>query len=69
MSQFGMQLPGGAVRRGPMMNVYTGLLLCAVAALAVACVVMYMQGSKLGPGGDAFSIQKAGDVQRAGDTP
>lgn len=69
MSQLGMQLPGGAVRRGPMMNVYTGLLLCAVVALAAACLVVYMQGAKLGPEGNAFGIQKAGDVKLPGETP
>ena len=32
MNQFGMQLPGGQMQRGPVMNVYTGLLLLAVIA-------------------------------------
>lgn len=55
MSQYGMQMPGGMQSRGPSMNVYTGLLLGAVIALAAACVTMYMQGAKIGPKGDAMS--------------
>lgn len=57
MSQFGMQLPGGQVRRGSQMNVYTGVLLCAVVALAAACVALWMQGGKIGPDGDALGVQ------------
>jgi hypothetical protein len=65
MSQFGMQLPGGQVRRGAGMNVYTGLLFCAVVALAAACAMMYMQGSKLGPDGNAFGVQDPKDIKLA----
>lgn len=63
MSNFGMQLPGGQMRRGPVMNIYTGLLACAVVALAAACVAMYMQGSRIGPNGSAFEIQDPKNVQ------
>ncbi|MEZ6233444.1 MAG: hypothetical protein R3B68_04575 [Phycisphaerales bacterium] len=60
MSQFGMQMPGGRARRGSSPDVYTGLLFLAVAALAAACVVLYMAGSKVGPEGNALGMHEAG---------
>jgi len=62
MSQFGMQMPGGRISRGPQLNVYTGLLLMAVACLAVACVFAYNAAASLGKGGDAFSPQESGKI-------
>lgn len=56
MSQFGMQMPGGMQRRGPSLNVYTGLLLGAVVALAAACITLYVQGAKIGPEGNALGV-------------
>ena len=62
MSQFGMQMPGGRMRRGPTPDVYTALTLVAVLALLAACIFVYVQGSKVSPKGDAISIQEAGRV-------
>jgi len=62
MSQFGMQLPGGGGRRGASLNVYTGLMTAAVAALIAACVFTFMAASKLGKNGDAFSPQVAKQI-------
>ncbi len=56
MSDMGMQLPGGAMRRGPVMNVYTGLLLAAVVALAAGCGFVWFQGGKVAPDGTPLSI-------------
>lgn len=61
MSQFGMQMPGGQLRRGPSLNVYTGLLFVAVVALAVACLFMFQAASKVGADGSPFGIQQAPD--------
>lgn len=52
MSQFGMQMPAGTLQRGPVMNVYTGLLLLAVLALAAASAFVFVQGAMIGPGGN-----------------
>lgn len=62
MNQFGMQLPGGQMQRGPMMNVYTGLLLLAVLALAAASVMVYMNAGKVGKDGKPFDLQKQGGI-------
>lgn len=58
MSQFGMQMPGGQMRRGATMNVYTGLLFLAVVALATACVFMYSAAGRIGKDGDPFGMQE-----------
>ena len=63
MSQFGMQMPGGRMRRAASMNVYTGLLFCAVVALATACGFMWRSAAKVGVGGNAFELQKAGAIK------
>lgn len=55
MSQFGMQMPAGQTQRGASMNVYTGLLFVAVVALLAASVFVYMQGSMIGPDGNALA--------------
>ncbi|MBX3376815.1 MAG: hypothetical protein KF678_07415 [Phycisphaeraceae bacterium] len=58
MSQFGMQMPGGRGRRSASINVYTGLLFCAVVALAVGCGFMWVAASKVSPAaGNPFEIQ------------
>ncbi|MBA4120841.1 MAG: hypothetical protein C0513_09155 [Isosphaera sp.] len=62
MGQIGLNLPGGQIRRGAQMNLYTGLLLVAVVALAAACVMVYVQGSKLGKDGSAIGIQQRGQL-------
>ncbi|MBY0312273.1 MAG: hypothetical protein K2W85_09405 [Phycisphaerales bacterium] len=56
MSQFGMQMPAGTLQRGPVMNVYTGLLLLAVLALAAASLFVFMQGALIGPEKNALSV-------------
>lgn len=49
MSQMGMQLPGAQRKRSPSINVYTGMMLCAVAALAAATALMFLAASRIGP--------------------
>ncbi len=57
MSQFGMQMPGGRMKRGATPDVYTGLMVLAVVALLAACALMYMQGAKVGVDGSALGLQ------------
>lgn len=59
MSQFGMQLPGGQMRRGPQMNIYTGLLAFAVLALAAAAIFLFIAGGRIGKDGSPFGLQPA----------
>ena len=56
MSQFGMQMPGGRARRTASMDVYTGLLFCAVLGLAVASGFMWKAATSVAPGGSAFQL-------------
>ena len=63
MSQFGMQMPGGRMKREASMNVYTGLLFVAVVALATASGFMWVAAKKVGVDGNPFTIQKAGAVR------
>lgn len=63
MSQFGMQMPGGRSRRGASPDVYTGLLVVAAVCLLAACVFMFVAAGKVGPNGNAFDWQKAGQIQ------
>ncbi len=65
MSQFGMQMPGGRMKRSASMNIYTGLLFVAVVSLAVACGVMYMAAAKVGANGDPFTLQEKGQLKVA----
>ena len=65
MSQFGMQMPGGRMKRTASMNIYTGLLFCAVLALAVGCGFMWVAAKKVGGNGNPFEIQKAGQIKIA----
>ncbi len=62
MNQMGMQMPGGKARRGSSPDVFTALLFLATIMLLAACVMVYMQGSKIGPGGSAFKIQEEGKI-------
>ncbi len=57
MSQFGMQMPGGRMRRGATPDVYTGLMALAAAALLAACAMVYVQGTKVGKDGSAIGLQ------------
>lgn len=64
MSQFGMQMPGGRARRSASLNVYTGLLFCAVAALAAASGFMWVAATKVSPNpGNPFDIQQVGQIK------
>lgn len=60
MNQFGMQMPGGKARRGSSPDVFTALLFVATVSLLAACVMVYIHGSKIGPGGSAFKIHEEG---------
>jgi hypothetical protein len=57
MSQFGMQMPGGRRKAAPSLNIYTGLLFLAVAALAAATAFMYQAATKVGKSGTPWEIQ------------
>ncbi|MBN8644763.1 MAG: hypothetical protein J0L61_05915 [Planctomycetes bacterium] len=51
----GMSMPGSQRGRRATPNVYTGLMAVAVVALLSACVVVWMNGRVIGPGGDLMS--------------
>ncbi|GEM_PF-566074 len=57
MSQFGMQMPGGHMQRGPTMNIYTGLLALAVVGLIAACAYVGVQAAKVSPAGSPWELQ------------
>lgn len=65
MSQFGMQMPGGRVQRGASPDVYTGLMALAVLALLAACIVVFVQGAKLGLEGSAIGLQDPDNIRLA----
>jgi len=62
MSQFGMQMPGGRMKRAASMNVYTGLLFLAVVALVTACGFMWVAAGKVGLNNSPFELQTPGKV-------
>jgi hypothetical protein len=66
MSQFGMQMPGGQMQRGPSLNVYTGLLALAALALIAASAYVYVQAAKVGKDGSPFGLQQVNDIKFAG---
>ena len=63
MSQFGMQMPGGRAQRGATPDVYTGLMALAVAALLAACILVFLQGSKLGADNSAIGLQDPNNIR------
>lgn len=67
MSQYGMQMPGGTMQRGPTMNIYTGLLFLAVVALLAACGFVFVQGGKIAPGGNALSTHAYNETTKSYD--
>lgn len=68
MADFGMQMPGGRMKRTASMNVYTGLAFVAVIALLVACAWMWTQAGKVGKDGSPFTFQEPGKVKVATST-
>lgn len=56
MSQFGMQMPGGRLKRTASMNIYTGLMFLAVIALLAACGFMWVAGTSIGPDGNPLGV-------------
>jgi hypothetical protein len=67
MSQFGMQMPGGQVQRGPTLNVYTGLLAVAALAMFAAAVFVYIEGSRIAPDGMPFKTHAYDEGKNAYD--
>lgn len=65
MADFGMQMPGGRLKRSASMNVYTGLAFIAVVALITACGWMWTQAGKVGKDGSPFGLQEAKRVKVA----
>jgi hypothetical protein len=65
MSQYGMQMPGGRMKRTASMNVYTGLLFLAVVSLAVASGFMWQAATSVGVNGNPFELQQTGRIQLA----
>lgn len=55
MSSLGMQMPGRQRTRPSTVNVYTGLLLAAVACLGGAIAFVFLAGMKVGPGSGVMS--------------
>ena len=63
MSHFGMQMPGGKASRSAAPDVYTAMMVVATIALAAACAVVGLAGSKVGKDGNVFEVQQQGHVQ------
>ncbi|GJQ30708.1 MAG: hypothetical protein HBSAPP03_25920 [Phycisphaerae bacterium] len=63
MSQFGMQMAGGRVRRAASPDVYTALAVVATIFLVAALVVMFNAGSRVGKGGSPFGLQDAKRIE------
>lgn len=63
MSQFGMQMPGGRQRAVATPDLFTGLLFLAFTMLVVAVVVVFIQGGKIGPDGNAMGVHGDGPVK------
>ena len=62
MADFGMQMPGGRFRRGPVPDVYAALMAMACVALVAACIIVYQGAAKVGPDGNAFSVQNPNSI-------
>lgn len=59
MSQYAMNMPGGAMQRRASMDIYTGLLFLAVVCLAAASIFVWMQGAKIAPEGQPLKLHEA----------
>ena len=64
MSQYGMQMPGAQRPRRANPNVYTGMMLCAVLALAAAVVVVGMAAIKVAPEAGPLGALKMQDPNK-----
>ncbi len=70
MSQFGMQMPAARLKRGPSIDMYTGLLALAAICLAGACFVMARATMAVSPDGGLFTLQdKSGGKIQFKDAP
>ncbi len=63
MSNFGMQMPGGARSRGPSPDVYTALMCVGTVCMIAAVVMLYLAGTKVSPEGQPWKIQEPGRIQ------
>jgi len=63
MSNFGMQMPGGARSRGPGPDVYTALMCVGAVCMIAAVVMLYLAGTKVSPDGQPWKIQEKGANQ------
>ena len=59
MSQYAMNMPGGAVQRRASMDIYAGLLLPAVVCLAAASIFVWLQGAKIAPDGQPLKLHES----------
>lgn len=53
-----MQMPGRQRMRAPSLNIYTGLMLCALACLITAAVLAGQAAMKVGPKGGTMNALK-----------
>jgi hypothetical protein len=60
MSQFGMQMPSGRIKKGGGPDVYTLLAFIACGFLAVAIGVVFSNAKKVGKDGSPFGMQDTG---------
>lgn len=64
MSQFGMQMPGGArsAKAGP--DIYTALIFLGVIAMGVAVGMLWVNGAKLSPEpSNPLAVQEPGNIK------
>lgn len=59
-----MNLPGSSRTARPRMNIYTGLLFLAVAALSAAVALVWMAGMRVAPEEGPMGAFKVQDAQR-----
>ena len=57
MSNFGMQMPGGSLSRGPSPDVYTALMCVGIVCMIAAVVMLYLAGTKVSPAGQPWKVQ------------
>ena len=67
MSQYGMQMPGGQLRRGASMNIYTGLLAAAAVALLGAIGMVAARGRLIAPERNPFMVHSYDQAKKSYD--